>query len=85
MPLAAVKLMASDLPTRIVLNDARAMTPQAKLSSVKEANIVAVISASGSPGVKAGDFKGQVDNVAVMERNPIRLVVDTVIEEQKNN
>lgn len=79
MPLAAVKLKASDLPTRIVLNDSRAMTPQAKLSDVKQVNVFAIVSDTGSAGIKRGDFKGELAQVSVDEKNPIQLVINSVV------
>lgn len=80
MPLAAVKLNASDLPTRIVLNDSRAMTPQAKLSDVNQVSVIAIVSNSGSAGIKPGDFKGELAQVNVTEKNPIQLVINSVVE-----
>jgi len=81
MPVAAVKLMAKDLPTEVVLNDARAMAPQMKLSNVEKVHVYAVISESGSAGIKAGDFKAEVNDVDVSTLTPISLVVNSVVEE----
>lgn len=79
MPLAAVKLLASDLPTTIVLDDSRAMTPQMSISKFKTVKILAVVSMAGTPGVKPGDFKGQLDNVSVGDNNKVNLVIDTLV------
>ncbi|MGJ8692256.1 MAG: c-type cytochrome biogenesis protein CcmI [Thalassotalea sp.] len=78
MPVAAVKLSASDLPTSIVLDDARAMNPQMKISNFDKVNVFAVISMQGTPGIKAGDFKGQQDNIVVQDNVTVNLVIDTV-------
>ena len=43
MPLAAVKLMASDLPKVITLSNESAMSPANNLSSVSEVNIYAIV------------------------------------------
>jgi len=79
MPLAAVKLLASDLPITIVLNDSRAMTPQAKLSDVDIVHIYAVVSASGGAGIKSGDYKAELNNVMVSTKDPLSLVVDRLV------
>lgn len=80
MPLAAVKLKASDLPTRVVLNDSRAMTPQAKLSDAKQVNVFAIVSETGSAGIKPGDFKGELVKVNVDVKSPIQLVINSVVK-----
>jgi len=80
MPLAAVKLLTSDLPITIVLNDSRAMTPQAKLSDADAVHIYAVVSASGGAGIKSGDFKAELNNVMVNTKEPLNLVVDRVVQ-----
>ena len=80
MPVAAVKMRASDLPAKVVLNDARAMTPQAKLSDVEKVHVYAVISSSGGVGIKPGDFKAELRDVSVQTEAPISLVIDSVVE-----
>ncbi|WP_426359932.1 c-type cytochrome biogenesis protein CcmI [Pseudocolwellia sp. HL-MZ19] len=79
MPVAAVKLKASDLPVTIVLNDSKAMSPQAKLSDVPAVNIYAVVSASGGVGVKSGDFKTELLNADVLTTEPVSLLIDTIV------
>ncbi|TWX59413.1 c-type cytochrome biogenesis protein CcmI [Colwellia hornerae] len=80
MPLAAVKLVASDLPITIVLNDASAMTPQAKLSDVDVVHIYAVVSAAGGAGIKSGDFKAELNNVAVTTTEQLNLVISNIVQ-----
>jgi len=80
MPLAAMKVKASDLPLDVVLNDASAMTPQAKLSDVEQVNLYAIISADGGVGIKPGDFKAELKNINVSEKRPIELVVNSLVE-----
>lgn len=75
MPLAAVKLKASDLPISIVLDDSQAMTPQMRLSSVNKVHIYAVVSMQGSVGIKSGDFKTEVLNVDTMTKAPIAMEI----------
>ncbi|WP_076419639.1 c-type cytochrome biogenesis protein CcmI [Colwellia sp. UCD-KL20] len=79
MPVAAVKMKASDLPVTVVLNDSKAMSPQAKISDVPAVNIYAVISASGSVGVKSGDFKAERLNTDVLSTEPVSLLIDTIV------
>lgn len=79
MPLAAVKIMASDLPTTVLLSDEQAMTPQNTLSSVEHVNIIAVVSQSGSPGQLSGDFKAEIKQVTTAAKEPISLLIDTII------
>lgn len=80
MPLAAIKLRASDLPTTVSLSDANAMTPQAKLSDAKVVNVFAIISESGSAGIKSGDFKAEALNVELATNKMISLTVNSVVE-----
>jgi len=79
MPVAAVKIKASDLPTTIVLNNARAMSPQASLSSVEAVHIYAVVSKTGGVGIKSGDFKAEIKDINVSTTEPLELVVNTIV------
>ena len=79
MPLAAVKILTSDLPVTIVLNDSRAMTPQAKLSDVDTVHIYAVVSASGGAGINSGDYKAELKNVGVSTLEQLNLVISTIV------
>jgi len=80
MPLAAVKLLSSDLPITIVLNDSNAMTPQAKLSDVDKVHLYAIVSAAGGAGIKSGDFKAELNNVEVNTKESLNLIVSTVVQ-----
>jgi cytochrome c-type biogenesis protein CcmH len=79
MPLAAVKILASDLPITIVLDDSRAMTPQAKLSDVDMVHIYAVVSAKGGAGINSGDYKAELNNVAVSTTEQLNLVISNIV------
>ncbi len=79
MPLAAVKLLASDLPITIILNDSSAMTPQAKLSDVDRVHLYAVVSATGGAGIKPGDFKAELNDIAVNTKETLNLIVSTIV------
>ncbi|MGB1262745.1 MAG: c-type cytochrome biogenesis protein CcmI [Cognaticolwellia sp.] len=79
MPLAAVKIKASDLPLSIVLDDSQAMTPQMRLSSVDKVHVYAVVSMQGSVGIKAGDFKAQALNIDAMDKSPIEMQISALV------
>jgi cytochrome c-type biogenesis protein CcmH len=80
MPLAAVKLTASQLPISIRLDDSRAMTPNAKISQHSNVRLFAVISKTGSPGIKPGDLHGMIENAALNADKPYTLIIDKVAE-----
>lgn len=79
MPVAALKIKASDLPTEVVLNNSRAMSPQANLSSVSEVHLYAVVSNQGGVGIKSGDFKAEILNVDVNTTKVLILTIDTIV------
>lgn len=80
MPLAAMKLMASDLPKTVTLSDGNAMSAQSNLSSVSEVNIFAIVSKQGGAGIKPGDYKAEVHHISVDSTDTINLVIDSVVE-----
>lgn len=80
MPLAAIKLKASDLPKEIILNNSQAMSPQSNLSSVEQVHIFAIVSKQGGVGIKSGDFKGESNNIAVDSKDLINIVINDLVE-----
>lgn len=80
MPLAAVKLRASDLPKTVVLNNSQAMSPENNLGSVEQVHVYAIISKQGGVGIKAGDFKAEALGVDVNRTEILELLVDRVVE-----
>jgi len=80
MPLAAMKLMASDLPKVVILSDSNAMSAQSNLSSVSKVHIYAIVSEQGGAGIKSGDFKAEVHNISVQSTETINLIVDSFVE-----
>jgi cytochrome c-type biogenesis protein CcmH len=80
MPLAAVKLKASDLPTIVVLNNSQAMSPQNTLSSVDKVHVYAIVSKQGNVGIKSGDYKAEALAVSVNSDNTLELKVDHLVE-----
>ncbi|WP_394176889.1 c-type cytochrome biogenesis protein CcmI [Thalassotalea litorea] len=80
IPLAAVKIKASDLPTTLVLDDSKAMNPQMQLSSAEQVTIYAVLSMQGTPGMNPGDFKGEIANIDVEGQQQLNLIIDSVVK-----
>ena len=78
MPLAVARLAADKLPASVTLNDAMAMTPAMKLSSVKRVFVGARISHSGQPIAQAGDLEGHAGVVAVDRTAPVVVRIDKV-------
>lgn len=78
MPLAVAKLDPARLPASVTLNDAMAMTPAFKLSSVKQVFVGARISHSGQPVAQPGDLEGDAGVVAVDTKTPIKISIDKV-------
>ena len=78
MPLAVAKLDASQLPTKVTLTDAMAMTPAMKLSSVSRVFVGARISHSGQPIAQPGDLEGDAGIVAADSKTPITISIDKV-------
>ncbi|PKI14145.1 c-type cytochrome biogenesis protein CcmI [Colwellia sp. 12G3] len=80
MPLAAVKMKASDLPTVIVLNNSQAMSPTNNLASVEKVHVYAIVSMQGGVGIKSGDYKAQALGVDVNSSETLELIVNTLVE-----
>ncbi|PCH97474.1 MAG: c-type cytochrome biogenesis protein CcmI [Gammaproteobacteria bacterium] len=80
MPLAALKIMASDLPKVVTLNNGNAMSAQNNLSSVNSVHIYAIVSKLGGAGIKSGDFKAEVRNISVENTDTISLIIDSLVE-----
>lgn len=79
MPLAAMKIKTSDLPKIIELTNAQAMSPQFNLASAKTVHIFAVVSQQGSPGIKSGDYKAELKNVAVSTTKALELEINQLV------
>lgn len=80
MPLAAMKIKASSLPITVVLNNQKAMSPRANLSTVETVNIFAIVSKKGGAGIKPGDYKAQADSIAVSTTETVNLVVNQQVK-----
>lgn len=58
MPLAIARVPVSELPKRVLLTEAMAMTPAMSLGSIDNVEVVARISQDGTAAAKAGDWQG---------------------------
>ncbi len=81
MPLAAVKLKIKELPKLVTLDDSQAMGPMAKLSSVEQVQVRALVSQAGTAAAKPGDLLGVSEPVVVKNNSGvIKLNIDQVVE-----
>jgi cytochrome c-type biogenesis protein CcmH len=72
LPLAITRVMASQLPISVDLDDTMAMAPQFKLSSAETVQLVARISITGNPIAAEGDWE--------VLSGPIQLKSDAISE-----
>lgn len=79
MPLAVVKLLASQLPTTVVLNDSMAMAAGLNLSSFSEVEIIARISKRGMANSGSGDLEGRSKPLTVGGRQALVLEINSKI------
>ncbi|APE31314.1 c-type cytochrome biogenesis protein CcmI [Halomonas aestuarii] len=81
-PLAVVRARLADLPMTVVLDDADAMAPMARLSQVDQARLMVRVSRSGQATPQPGDLVGTLEGVAVgdTDREPVEVVIDRVVE-----
>jgi cytochrome c-type biogenesis protein CcmH len=68
MPLAAVRLRASQLPVKFVLDDSLSMNPQSPISAAAEVEVEARISKSGMAKPEPGDLISAPQTVKVGAR-----------------
>ncbi|WP_057830505.1 c-type cytochrome biogenesis protein CcmI [Colwellia sp. TT2012] len=80
MPLAAVKMKASDLPTVIVLNNSQAMSSEHTIGSVEKVHVYAIVSMQGGVGIKSGDYKAEALGVDVNRSETLELIVNELVE-----
>jgi len=77
MPVAVLRVKASELPLQFTLDDALSMNPDQAISKYKEVSIEARISKSGMATPQPGDLLSAAQTVKVGAAG-IRLVVDQV-------
>ena len=78
MPLAVARIEPVTLPATVALNDAMAMTPTFKLSSVAQVFVGARISHDGQPTAAPGDLEGDAGVVDVARKTPVAITIDKV-------
>ncbi len=78
MPLAVARIEPVTLPATVALNDAMAMTPAFKLSSVARVFVGARISHDGQPTAAPGDLEGDAGVVDVARKTPVAITIDKV-------
>ena len=79
-PVAFTKIKATRFPVTITLDDANALYEDAKLSSVKEVEIIALVSKNDSIKPQTGDLKGTVGAVVVAKDAKVNVVVTNIIQ-----
>jgi len=77
-PLAAARVAMGVFPVSFRLDDHMAMNPANTLSDHQKVELVARISASGSPMAQSGDLEGRVAGVAVGAKD-VKVVIDRVV------
>ena len=78
MPLAVARLKASELPAKVTLTDAMAMTPAMTLSKFPKVSVAARISKSGDAMPQTGDLESAPVEVATRSHAPVALTIDKV-------
>ncbi len=78
-PVAIVRRQAGDLPFDFTLDDADAMSPTQRLSSLPQVTVLARISRSGHAAPEVGDLVGEVSPVAPGSRG-LKLEISRVAE-----
>ncbi len=66
MPLAIARIKVSELPKRVLLTEAMAMTAAMTLATVDEVELVARISQDGTATAKAGDWQGSIGPIETL-------------------
>lgn len=80
MPLAALKVMAKDLPQEVILDDSLGMVPGLALNQFEEVQVIARVAKGGEPMANSGDFQGVVKPVQVKSDDAVELVINQVIK-----
>jgi cytochrome c-type biogenesis protein CcmH len=79
MPLAAMKIMAKDLPVDVVLNDSQGMVPGLALSKFEQVQVIARVAKGGQPVASSGDLQGIVQPVMVKSDDTVELIIDQIV------
>lgn len=79
MPLAATRIMVTELPKEITLTDAQGMVPGLSLSQMEEVQVIARVAKGGQPIAQSGDLQGIRSPVATRSDAIIKLTIDQVV------
>lgn len=80
MPLAIQRLSVDQLPTTVVLNDSMAMMAGTSLASAGQLEVVARLSASGSPAPQPGDWQAAQGPISLAEGSvKLALTIDSQV------
>ncbi len=81
MPLAALRMMAGSLPSRVTMDDSNLMVQGRSLGDFEQLELVARLSYSGTPNAQSGDYQVLVGPVTPSDIDePISLTIDELIE-----
>ena len=78
MPLAILRLQASDLPYEFSLDESMAMMPSMSMANFSQVTVGARISKSGNAIPQSGDLQGMTAAVAVGSEG-LEIVIDTIV------
>lgn len=76
MPVAVQKHDVATMPLAITLSDADSLMPTAKLSGLKEVEILARLSLTGSADRDAGDLESKPVRVNLPARQPLKVLIE---------
>jgi cytochrome c-type biogenesis protein CcmH len=79
MPLAVLRVSASELPKTFTLDDSMAMSPAMKLSDFPQVVISARVSKSGTATPQSGDFSATIGPVSPGTTD-LKLTIDTIVQ-----
>jgi cytochrome c-type biogenesis protein CcmH/NrfG len=80
MPLAIVRLTASQLPASVTLTDGMGMVPNVTLSQFPEIVLGARISKSGNAMPQPGDLQTLSASMAIDQTEPVQLTIDQRVD-----
>lgn len=80
MPLAVARLTASALPTDVTLSDAMAMMPGRELGKFDSVEIVARLSAKGTPMPSPGDYEGSAGPLDPHKTKHVTITIDRRVQ-----
>ncbi len=76
MPLAAARLMVSDLPAQVTLTDAMAMIPSMRLSDFEQVKLSARVALGGKAQAQSGDLVSPTQQVETSRIEPVELAIN---------